>query len=142
MTAIIREFTSDDWPYIERFTKAIPCYDTCGVVAVEHDNSRLYGAFIFDHLYETSARVHVVMSSPVKAIRAGLLEAAADYIFTHHGKTVVIGITPALNRRSNRIAQHAGWRKVAAIPDAYGHGNAANIYEYRADECAWLQIEE
>lgn len=138
---VVREFIAEDWPYISRNAHAIPCYDTCGVVCENEETGELYGAFVFDHLAPTSARLHLAMTHPLRAIKAGLLNAAAEFIFVKKCKRVVIAIMPESRRAANRFGAKNGWPIVGRITNGFDDNDDAIIREYRVENCTHLDRE-
>ena len=137
---MIRDFVPEDWPYIYARTRAVICYDTCGLVAFDEETGKLYGAVIFDQMSPNAAQCHLVITNPIRAIRARLMQAAADYIFNQLKKSVIYGFIPASNDRSLNIARQSGFKQVVNLRDAFERGVDVVVCEMRREDCRWLTL--
>lgn len=139
MTARIRFMIPEkDWPSIKQHISVIPCYDTCGLVCEDSATHELLGAVLFDQLCATSAQCHICLPSPIRALRACLLEAAAVYVFRALKKEVVVGLTPSGNRKAVAFNHHFGFREIARIHKGFDQTNDTIVYEMRKEHCRWL----
>jgi len=133
---MVREMSADDWVAVQRTTDIIPCFDTKGLVAIDEEGV-LCGAVVFDQFTLNSAQCHIVLPKPIQALRAGLLENAAEYIFGFYGCGVVFGISPSNNDKATRFNKHFGFREVARLKDAFEIGVDSIIWEVTKSNCSW-----
>lgn len=134
----IRPFYFDrDWQYIHNLTSAIATADTCGVVAEDEVGDPI-GMVVFDSLTPNSAQAHIAMTNSFKAIRAGLLNAAFEFVFRVLDKGVLFGLVPECNAVALRFDKHMGFKEVQRLNDAYDVGIDYVVLEMRREACRWL----
>ena len=130
-----------DWPYISATAKPKLVEDTCGVIAYDVETGKTVAAAIFDHLWPTSAQVHLVIEKPM-VLRHGFLEEAADFIFNFMGKKVVFGLTPANNKAAVKFNKHAEFKEKHRIPDGFAEGTDLIMFQLLREECSYLPYPE
>lgn len=93
--------------------------DACGFVAL--DKGQPIGAVIFDNFLYSCAQCTLVINSPT-AIRLGLLDCAANFLFNTMGKKRVYALVAEDNTLSLRLCKRVGFEKHYAIPEGAGPG--------------------
>ena len=104
--------------------------DTCGFVAY-NSKSQIVGAVIFDNFLHSSAQITLIIDSP-QAIKLGLLDFAADFIFNVIKKKYVYAIVAGKNIKSLRLCERVGFEFQMLIPDGYADG--VSMYVFRLDK--------
>jgi len=139
MSAAIRYLDPiEDWANIKTHIDVIPCYDTCGLLCENPETKEFYGAVLFDQMTVTSAQCHLCLPSPIMALRAGLMEAAAVFIFWHLNKNMIYGLTPSKNAKALKFNKHFGFREVCRLEGAYAVDEDAIVFEMKKQHCRWL----
>lgn len=141
MTTKIRPFYGPtDWPYVKPLISCIRCEDTCGVICYDDKTEEIYGAAIFDSFTPNSAQCHIGITSPIKCLRHGLLQASADYVFHARGRNKIFGLTPANNSKAVNFNKNIGWREVTRLKDAYTKEVDYIVFEMNKEECPYLRV--
>lgn len=133
MTAIVRLFAPADWPFAAQHTKAVPHYDTTGVVCCDDTTGELYGVVVLCNLTPNGVQTHIAFPRFILCKRAGLFEAGYDLAFNTLGKQVAYGLTPSSNRKAITLLQRMGWRILTNIKDAFDTGIDFVVSEMRCE---------
>lgn len=104
--------------------------DTCGFVAY-NSKSQIVGAVIFDNFLHSCAQITLVIDSP-QAIKLGLLDFAADFIFNVVKKKFVYAMVAGKNIKSLRLCDRVGFEFQMLIPDGYAEG--VSMYVFRLEK--------
>lgn len=91
----------------------------------------------YDCWTESTVQAHMAVTTPI-AWRS-LRGPAFDYPFQQCGKLKVLGVIPAHNRKSLRMAESLGFREAYRIEDGWAEGDDLVLVEMRRDECRWIQ---
>lgn len=108
-----------DLAWLEAKTSATLTRHARGVCARD-EQGRPRGVVAYDLWTPESAHVHMALEAPIVARR--LLGPALSYPFREVGLSRLLGLVPAENRRSLRVARHAGFREVHRIRDGWRMG--------------------
>lgn len=139
----LRHFNAyTDWDYVHTLTSAIACSDTCGVTACDGFDGRIFGVALFDQLTPNSAQCHIAITHPMKALRAGLLNAAGEYIFNDRGRNIVYGLVPASNDKALKFNENIGFKQIMRLPDGFDIGVDYVLMEMTRAACRWLKKDE
>ena len=126
----------DDFMWLQQRTscgmtdgfKAIKCVDGSG---------RIRGMVGYDGWTENAVQCHMAVDSPM-AWRA-MAAPAFEYPFQQAGKRVILGLIPASNAPSVKLAKRLGLRETYRVRDGWAQGVDLIVFEMRRDECRWLQ---
>jgi len=110
------------------------CDDTKGIVA-EIDGKPV-GVMLLDQWTETSAQCHVGLTNAMCLKR--LPYEFANYFFNTCDKEILIGLTPADNKKAIKINKHFGFKEVYRMKDAYKKGIDYIVYRMERDDCPFL----
>ena len=139
----LRRFNAyTDWDYVHKLTSAIACSDTCGVTACDAFDGRIFGIALFDQVTPNSAQCHLALTHPIKALRAGLLRAAGEYIFNERHRNIVYGLVPANNTKALAFNEYIGFQEVMRLPDGFDRGVDYVLFEMKRDACRWIEHDE
>ena len=139
----LRHFSAyTDWDYVHAMTSAIACSDTCGVTACDSFDGRIVGVAVFDQLAPNSAQCHIAITNPIKALRAGLLRAAGEYIFKDRGRNIVYGLVPANNERALKFNENIGFKQIMRLPEGFDVGIDYVVLEMKRAACRWIDKDE
>lgn len=105
-------------------------------IAVVDGAGRICAMAAYDAITRGSCEMHFALDTP-HAGRA-LLGAAFDYPFKDLGLCVLLGMIPADNTKSLRLAQHLGFRETYRVRSGWTESVDLVIHEMRRDECRWL----
>lgn len=94
--------------------------DACGVVAMNEQGKQI-GAAIFDNWLHSSVQITLVIES-MRAVKWGLIDFAADFVFRIHGKKHCYAWVAAHNEPSLRLCKRVGFKHVFTVPDGYADG--------------------
>lgn len=116
------------------------CSDTKGVV-VENAEGAIVAAALMDSWTENSCMIHVYIGDP-RVIKHRFCEEVFNYVFNTSGRSVIIGATPADNKKALKFNAHVGFEEVTRIPDGYAKGIDYVITQCRKENCRWLEPAE
>jgi hypothetical protein len=108
------------WNWIAERAKPSLCEDTKGVVA-EDDFGKILAAAVFDSWSYNACSVHIAIDSPM-VLRHGFVDALKDYVFNQSGRKMVLGFTPADNKRALKFNNHVGMKEIYRLKDGYKDG--------------------
>lgn len=128
---------SKDWQAIGTAANLLACYDSCGVVAADSETGEIHGAWVFDSFTQDTARCHMWFPHLRTAIKAGLMEASAEYIYGIRDRLRVFGYTPRSNPKAVAMAIKIGGRHVATIPHGYEDDDDYIVTEMTPESCTW-----
>lgn len=114
------------------------CGISDGFRAIEavNENGRIAGMIGYDSWTENAVQMHIALDSPA-ALRP-LLRHCFRYPFIQNARSIALGIIPAHNTRSCRLAERVGFCEVHRIVDGWDKGDDLVIYEMRKSDCRWL----
>lgn len=108
--------------------RAIKCVDEAGTIR---------GMVGYDCWTESAVQAHMAVDTPL-AWRA-MAPAAFEYPFLQCGKSVILGLIPASNARSVKLAKRLGLRETYRVRDGWSEGVDLVVLEIRRHECVWIQ---
>lgn len=109
------------------FATAIKAVDNAGVIR---------GMVCYDNRTHNSIEAHMAVDTPI-AWRV-LLRAVFSYPFEQLHLGVLLGVIPASNARSLRMAKRLGLVEVHRVRDGWAAGEDLIIHELRRENCRWL----
>lgn len=115
--------------------------DTRGVMALS-DTGQVYGGVVCEDWTETLCCCHIVLADPFRAMRAGLIDAVADYVFTQCGRLKMIGMVPGDNLKAQKLNKHIGFTELYRIEDGYKQGIDYVVMELKRENCPYWAGEE
>ena len=101
----------ESWPWVKATTHLALSEQTRGIVAVD-DNPM--------------------------ALRRGLFQEAAQFVFETCEKEVMVSPCSADDERANKIVARAGFTEAARIKDGWDFGTDMIIYKMAKADCRWL----
>lgn len=128
--------TAEDFGWLVERTQ---CATTAGFRAIKavDGGGRIRGMVGYDGWTENAVQAHMAVDTPV-AWRA-LIPACFEYPFREAGKGVLLGIIPAHNTRSWRMARRLGFRFAHAVRDGWARGDDLLVLELRREDCRFLK---
>ena len=111
--------------------------DTTGVVAIDDDTGEVYGGVVCEDWTETMCSCHIALVNGYKALKMGLHEELANYVFTQAGRLKVIGLGPADNAKALKLDRHLGFTELFRIEDGYKHGVDYVVMELKRENCPY-----
>ena len=126
----------EHWRWASDRAGFVICADSTGIVALD-DEGDPCAAIVFDSWTENSACAHIVIESRA-ALKAGIVQEAADYVFNTCGRKMVIGNTPSDNEAALRINRHIGFKEVARIPNCAKDNVDVVIQVMNREDCRYL----
>ena len=118
----------DEWPRL--------CTDTRGITAL-NEAGEVQGMVVYDTWSFNSVMGHFFIMNPF-ILKHGFGEAACDYAFNVGGKGMVIGGTPANNKKALKMGTHIGFKNVAVIPDGIDIGIDLVIRVMTREDCRFI----
>lgn len=109
-------------------------------IAAVNAAGQVRGMVAYDGWTDSSAQVHVAADAPA-AWRA-LVRPMFQYPFLQGGRTVLIALVRASNKRSLRLAMGLGAEVVCRIRDAAAVGEDLVVVQMRREGCHWIRKEE
>lgn len=122
--------------WLEARTGAVLTGNARGVAAVGAAG-RVRGVVAYDCWTPNAVQAHMAVDTPV-AWRA-LLRPVFEYPFEQAGKKLLLGIIPADNSRSARMAESLGLKLAHRVPDGWSDGVDLLVYQMRREDCRWLR---
>lgn len=98
---------------------------------------RIRGVVAYDMWTENAVQAHMAVDAPV--VWRSLLPAVFEYPFLEAGKGLLLGIIPASNERSRKMAVRLGFRETYHVQDGWAVGQDMVVHEMRRTECRWLK---
>lgn len=108
--------------------RAIKAIDNAGVIR---------GMIGYDCWTPNSVEAHMAVDTPI-AWRC-LAVPTFEYPFVQMGRRIMLGIIPASNAKSLKMAQRLGLQETYRIKDGFENGVDVIIHEIRRDDCRWLK---
>ena len=131
----------EHWPDIEAIMPMVYQDDTTGVVALDDTTGEFLGAVVCEDWTESMCSCHILLKDPFRALRAGLHNALADYVFVQAGRIKVMGLVPANNLRAQRLNRHFGFTELFRIEDGYKVGEDYVVMEMKKENCPyWAEV--
>lgn len=121
--------------WLEAQTGAVLTSGARGISAVD-SAGRVRGVVAYDGWTPNAVQAHMAVDTPV-AWRA-LLRPVFEYPFEQAGRRLMLGIIPADNTRSARMAESLGFRLAHRVPDGWSVGVDLLVYQMRREECRYL----
>ena len=138
---MIVALNKEHWPDIEAIMPMVYQDDTTGVVALDARAS-FHGAVVCEDWTETMCSCHILLAHPFKALREGIHNALADYVFVQAGRIKVMGLVPAKNLKAQRLNRHFGFTELFRIEDGYRVGEDYIVMEMKKENCPyWAEVE-
>jgi len=127
----------EEWDWIWKRARPMWMKDTTGIVA--HDEfGEIKAIVVFDSFTQDACNTHFAIDSPI-AIRRGLFNEVANYVFNTCGKKRFFGLLPADNDKALKLDKHIGMVEVARIPHGYREGVDYIVLGMDRKQCArWL----
>lgn len=125
-----------DWPWVEKTLHCHLVEDTTGIVAIDAEGDYA-GVVVMDGWTPSSVFVHIAVLNPM-VLRHGFLSKAADAIFSHAGRELVLGMVPSNNEKALAFNKKIGFTELFRIKNGFDYGVDYVILEMRRDDCRWL----
>lgn len=126
----------ESWPWVKATTHLALSEQTRGIVAVD-GTGEYVGCVVFDNWMKSSVNVHLALDNPM-ALRRGLFQEAAQFVFETCEKEVMVSPCSADDERANKIVARAGFTEAARIKDGWDFGTDMIIYKMAKADCRWL----
>lgn len=127
---------SEAFEWIESRTGCVLTRAARAIKAVD-SSGRIRGVIAYDCWTETGVQAHMAVDSPV--VWRSLVRPAFAYPFLEVGKSLIMGVIPADNERSCRMARRLGFRESSRVVDGWDTGVDLVIHTLRRHECRWLE---
>jgi hypothetical protein len=114
------------------------CQDTKGIVALSTEGE-VQGICIMDTWSHNACQVHMYIKNPM-VLKHGFLEEIGNFVFGEKsGRELIIGVTPADNKKALRFNRHIGLVENHRIKDGYAKGIDYVITTMRKEHCRWIE---
>lgn len=136
MTIAFHPMRQSDLPY---FKKKLTLYlgaDTRGIIAFKGD--KIAAAVAVHDWTPNACFMHWIIEDPM-AIRHGLFQKVADWIFNETGRGIIYGKITHTNSKSIRLAKHIGFEQIARLKDGFKEGVDFLVFEMKKENCRWLK---
>ena len=110
------------------------CEDTRAVVAL--NGEEVVGAVVCDTWTTTACQAHIVVMHRA-ALRAGLINEVADYVFNQCGRIKIYGTVPADNDKALKLDKHIGFKELMRLEEAYDWGIDYVLMELKREDCPY-----
>ncbi len=108
--------------------------DTRAVVAL--NGEEVIGAVVCDSWTVTSCQCHIIIKHRA-ALRAGIVQEVADYVFNVAGKIKIYGTVPADNEAALKLDKHIGFKEICRLEEAYDWGIDYVLMELKREDCPY-----
>ena len=132
-----RQFTRDNWEWINQQVGIKWCEDTDGIMAYDLDTETYVGACIMDNWTENSVQCHFMLTSPL-VLRHGFLELCFDFMFNMQGVCRIYGLVPANNEKAVKFNTRIGFTEKARMEEAFTKGVDYLLMELKKENCLHL----
>jgi len=134
VTVRLTRLNPEYWRQIVAVSPLNLCEDTRAVVAVDGDE--VVGAVVCDSWTTTACQAHIVIMKK-SALKAGLINEVADYVFNQCGRIKIYGTVPADNEAALKLDKHIGFKEVARLEDAYDWDIDYVLMELKKEDCPY-----
>jgi hypothetical protein len=127
------------WPAI---VKALPLTlkeDIRGVCCINSDTDELIGAVVCEDWTASAVSCHIMVLHPA-ALRAGLIQEVANYVFTVCDRIKMYGSVPAHLEKAVKLNKHIGFTEIARLEDAYDVGTDYVLMELKRENCPYWEV--
>ena len=124
----------DHGAWVKELIDPVFCEDTKGIVAVK--DGEPIGVMLLDQWTETSVQCHIGIVNPI-CLRRMPYE-FCNYVFNTCGRKILIGLTPADNKKAMRLNEHLGFKEVMRMKDAYKQGVDYVMYLMDKTTCKYI----
>ena len=114
--------------------------DTKGISALS-DSGELYGVCAMESWTEGSVHIHVVINNPICLKKYTFVKEVCNYIFNIGGRSTIVGIVGADNKKILSFGKRLGSKEIARIKDGFKFGTDTVILELRREDCKWIDKE-
>jgi hypothetical protein len=130
---------NEEWEWIHARAECVRCADTKGIVA--YKNGDIVGMVAFDTWAHNSVHIHIAFED-LFIFKHGWGEVVFNYAFNTCDKGVIIGVTPACNKKALRFNKHIGFEEIFRVKDGFEVGIDFVITEYRKENCKYIRKED
>jgi hypothetical protein len=130
---------NEEWDWIHARAECVRCADTKGIVA--YKNGKIVGMVVFDTWAHNSVHIHIAFED-LFIFKHGWAEVVFGYAFNTCDKGVIIGVTPACNKKALRFNKHIGFEEIFRVKDGFEVGIDFVITEYRKENCKYIRKED
>lgn len=116
-------------------TSAALAHDARGIKAVD-SMGRILGMVVYERWTENSVMIHLALDYPIAA--RALLYPAFSYPFKEAGRSILVGIVNASNKKAMHLNLRLGFREVTRLRDGFSAGVDLVIMEMRKENCRYL----
>ena len=138
MSFIFKPMTADfEWKWVKALTNVVMCEDSEGIVCYD-DDGLMVAACVADTFSKDACSVHLAIANPL-AIRAGLFNQCADYLFGTRERKRLFGQVPASNKKAIKLNKHLGYTVVATIPNGICEGEDLVVMCLEKENCKYVK---
>lgn len=127
--------TPEDFAWLVERTSCALSPSFRAIKAID-SSGRIRGMVGYDGWTVNSVQAHMAVDAPI--VWRSLLRPAFSYPFEEAGKGLLLGIIPAHNATSRRMARDLGFRETYRIRNGWAPGDDLVLHEMTRDECGWL----
>lgn len=127
---------SGDFWWLHRRTSCPLTSDMTGIKAVDRFG-HIRGMVAYCNVTPNAVHMHMALDAPIAA--RALLGPALDYAFQEGKKRVAIGMVPARNIPSIRLAKHVGFVETHRVKDGWAAGEDLVFLELRKENCIQMR---
>ena len=132
--------TKINWAMLPESAKPRLCDDSRGIIAFdEHDN--MVAGTVMDSWTDNSCMIHVFIGNPF-ALKHGFAHEVFNYAFNIANRGVIIGCTPADNKKALKFNANMGFEEQTRIKDGYAEGVDFVITQLRKENCKFIAQQE
>jgi|TARA_R110000782_G_scaffold110187_1_gene199354 RimJ/RimL family protein N-acetyltransferase len=132
--------TKINWAMLPESAKPRLCDDSRGIIAFdEHDN--MVAGSVMDSWTDNSCMIHVFIGNPF-ALKHGFAHEVFNYAFNIANRGVIIGCTPADNKKALKFNANMGFEEQTRIKDGYAEGVDFVITQLRKENCKFIAQQE
>ncbi len=111
--------------------------DIKGVASVDPDTGEFWGAVVCEDWTVTSVCCHIVLEHPFRALRDGIINEVAEYVFNQDGRIKIIGTVPGDNDAAVKLNKKIGFKEIFRIEEGYDWGIDYIIMELKREDCPY-----
>jgi RimJ/RimL family protein N-acetyltransferase len=132
--------TQTNWAMLPESAKPRFCDDSRGIMAFDEHNKLIAGC-VMDSWTDNSCMIHIFIGNPF-VLKHNFAHEVFNYAFNIANRGVIIGCTPADNKKALKFNANMGFEEQTRIKDGYAKGVDHVITQLRKENCKFIAQQE
>jgi len=126
------------WNWFKDRAPTVLTEDLGGFIVIDDDTGTPQAAYVLSDWTATSCVLSVVVNNPL-ALRHGIMEVAADFVFNVSDRLKIIARVSSGNKKSLKFTRSAGFVELFRIKDGFDIGEDIILFELTKENCRFLK---